>query len=96
MLNSLLNNDAVMLNNYFLFFIEGVNKMKKVLEKIIYFCLTIFIFIVLWTVTGELWEAFVPWNYKTDLLGILVVAPILLVSSFVLSSYSFKVIRDSK
>lgn len=70
--------------------------MKKVLEKIIYFCLTIFIFIVLWTVTGELWEAFVPWNYKTDLLGILVVAPILLVSSFVLSSYSFKVIRDSK
>ncbi|WLR55577.1 hypothetical protein LC048_00720 [Mesobacillus subterraneus] len=70
--------------------------MNQVLEKIIYFGFTIFIFIVLWKVTGELWETFVPWNYKTDLLGIFVVAPILIVSSFILSSYSFKVIRGSK
>ena len=55
--------------------------MNKVLGNIIYFGFTIFIFIVLWKVTGELWEAFVPWNYKTDLLGIFVVAPILIASS---------------
>jgi heme/copper-type cytochrome/quinol oxidase subunit 2 len=70
--------------------------MNQVLEKIIFFGFTIFIFIVLWKVTGELWDAFVPWNYKTDLLGIFVVAPILIVSSFILSSYSFKVIKGSK
>lgn len=70
--------------------------MNQVLGKIIYFGFTIFIFIVLWKLTGELWEAFVPWNYKTDLLGIFVVAPILIISSFIISSYSFKVIRGSK
>lgn len=69
--------------------------MNQILGQINYFGFTIFIFIVLWKVTGELWEAFVPWNYKTDLLGIFVATPILIVSSFILSSYSFKAIRGS-
>ncbi|MFS1512406.1 hypothetical protein VQL36_08230 [Chengkuizengella sp. SCS-71B] len=75
---------------------KGLNKMKQVLEKIIYFGLTVGIFIVLWRIMGELWDAFVPWNYKTDLLGIFVVTPIIIVVSFILSSLCFKVIRDSK
>ena len=45
---------------------------------------------------GALWNAYVPWNVKTDLLTIFVVAPILIVVSFILSSLAFKVIRSSK
>jgi hypothetical protein len=70
--------------------------MKQVFEKVIYFVFTIFIFVLLWIITGKLWEAYVPWNYKTDLLGIFVVVPILVIVSFILSSLSFKVIRGSK
>jgi len=70
--------------------------MRRVLEKIIYFVFTIFVFIVLLKVMDRLWEAFVPWNYKTDLLGIFVVIPILIAVSFILSSLSFKVVRGSK
>ena len=70
--------------------------MNRVLEKIIYFVFTIFVFIVLWKVMGGLWGAFVPWNYKSDLLGIFLVTPILIAVSFILSSLSFKVVRGSK
>lgn len=70
--------------------------MKTLLEKIIYIVFTLLVFKVLWTLTGVLWEAFVPWNYKTDLLGILVVAPILIAISFILSSLCFKVIKGTK
>ncbi|WP_390217841.1 hypothetical protein [Halobacillus seohaensis] len=70
--------------------------MKTILVKIIYFAFTLFILNVLWKVMIELWDAFVPWNYKTDLLGIFVVAPILIVASFILSSLCFKVIRETK
>ncbi|MCT2536427.1 hypothetical protein NC661_03790 [Aquibacillus koreensis] len=69
---------------------------NRILEKIIYFGFTIFIFVVLWKITGEFWEAFVPWNYKTDLLGIFIVAPLLVLVSFILSNLSFKVIKGSK
>jgi hypothetical protein len=69
--------------------------MNTLFEKIIYFAFTIFIFLVLWKVTFVLWDAFVPWNYKTDLIGIFVVIPALLAAAFILSSVSFKVIRDS-
>ncbi|MEI5906670.1 hypothetical protein WAK64_06315 [Bacillus spongiae] len=70
--------------------------MKIVIEKIIYFVFTIVIFIVLWKITSELWESFVPWNYKTDLLAAFVVAPVLIVVSFILASLSFKVIKENK
>jgi inhibitor of the pro-sigma K processing machinery len=70
--------------------------MKHVFEKIVYFIFTIFIFIVLWKAMGKLWDAFVPWNYKTDLLGILIVTPLLIGISFILSNLCFKVIRSSK
>jgi hypothetical protein len=74
---------------------KGLNKMKILFEKIMYFAFTIFIFIVLWKITSALWDASVPWNYKTDLIGIFVVIPILVAAAFILSSVSFKVIRDS-
>jgi len=70
--------------------------MNQVLAKIIYFVFTILIFSTLWKFMGALWNAYVPWNVKTDLLTIFVVAPILIVVSFILSSLSFKVIRSSK
>ncbi|GGM24051.1 hypothetical protein GCM10011351_07260 [Paraliobacillus quinghaiensis] len=70
--------------------------MKTILAKIIYFTFTLFIFTVLWKVMIEIWDAFVPWNYKTDLLGIFVVAPIVISSSFILSSLCFKVIRETE
>ncbi|CQR46618.1 hypothetical protein BN1058_00887 [Paraliobacillus sp. PM-2] len=69
---------------------------KVILQKIIYFVFTLIIFIVLWKVMSKFWDAFVPWNYKTDLLGIFVVAPLLIASSFILSSLCFKVIRSTK
>ncbi|EDL66480.1 hypothetical protein BSG1_03970 [Bacillus sp. SG-1] len=69
--------------------------MKLMLERIIYYIFTLFIFLVLWNVTAEIWEAFVPWNYKTDLLGLFIVLPALLVLSFIISSLCFKVIKNS-
>ncbi|WP_226671094.1 hypothetical protein [Metabacillus litoralis] len=69
--------------------------MRIVMEKIIYFVFTLFIFIVLWKITAVLWDAFVPWNYKTDLLGIFVVIPVLFAVSFVFASLSFKFIKEN-
>ncbi|RDI39194.1 inhibitor of the pro-sigma K processing machinery [Falsibacillus pallidus] len=68
----------------------------KLLERIIYFLFTFFIFIVLWNVMTRLWEAFVPWNYKTDFIGVVVVIPLLIAAAFILSSLSFKVIKETK
>ncbi len=70
--------------------------MKRVIEKATYFALTLFIFIVLWKIVGELWDVFVPWNYKTDLFGIFVVTPVLIVASLIFASFSFKVIKETK
>jgi hypothetical protein len=70
-------------------------EMKKIVERVIYFVLTILIFLVLWKVTGEVWEAFVPLNYKTNLIGIIFVTPIIIILSFILSSLIFHFIRNS-
>ncbi|MBP1947202.1 inhibitor of the pro-sigma K processing machinery [Virgibacillus litoralis] len=69
--------------------------MRKFIEKIIYFVFTILIFMVLWKVTGEVWEEFVPLNYKTNLIGLIFVSPIIIILSFVLSSLTFHFIRKS-
>jgi hypothetical protein len=70
--------------------------LKKGLEKILYFVLTLFIFVLLWKVMGISWNTLVPWNLTTDLIGLFVVAPLLIILAFVLSSMSFKVIKDGK
>lgn len=69
--------------------------MKQVVEWLIYLVFTLFIFIVLWKVTAVVWEAFVPWNDKTDFVMLFGVTPILLAGSFILSSLSFKFVKDS-
>jgi hypothetical protein len=69
--------------------------MKTVIEKIIYFVFTLFIFMIMWKITAAFWEAFVPWNYKTDLIGIFVVIPVVAAAAFILSSLSFKAIKKS-
>mgnify|MGYP005830643945 CR=1 FL=1 len=70
--------------------------LKKGLEKIKYFGFTLFIFVLLWKAMGEFWNALVPWNLTTDLIGIFVVAPLLIILAFVLSSFFKKVVRDGK
>ncbi|KMJ60529.1 hypothetical protein AB685_04090 [Bacillus sp. LL01] len=70
--------------------------LKQGFEKIIYFVFTMFIFVMLWKAMGIFWNAFVPWNLKTDLIGLFVVAPLLIILAFVLSSLSFKVIKSGK
>jgi hypothetical protein len=75
---------------------KGLPVLKKGLEKIIYFVFTILIFFLLWKVTGIFWNAFVPWNLKTDLIALFVVAPLLIILAFVLSSLPFKVIIRGK
>ncbi|WP_230500341.1 hypothetical protein [Sutcliffiella rhizosphaerae] len=70
--------------------------MIKILEKIIYFFFTICFFVVLWKITGRLWNSFVPWNSATDLIGIFFVAPILIGLAFLLTSLSFNVIKQVK
>ncbi|MEL3973320.1 hypothetical protein AAEO50_13615 [Rossellomorea oryzaecorticis] len=70
-------------------------KMKTMIEKIIYVVFTLFIFMLLWKITSAFWEAFVPWNYKTDLIGIFVVIPAMTAAAFILSSLSFKMIKNS-
>ncbi|TYS57529.1 hypothetical protein FZC74_15960 [Sutcliffiella horikoshii] len=70
--------------------------LKKGLEKIIYFGFTLFIFVLLWKAMGVFWNAFVPWNLTTDLIGLFVVGPLLIILAFVVSSLSFKVIIRGK
>ncbi|TYS74800.1 hypothetical protein FZC75_00935 [Sutcliffiella horikoshii] len=70
--------------------------MKKGFEKIIYFIFTLFKFVLLWKAMGILWNAFVTWNLTTDLIGLFVVAPLLIILAFVLSSLSLKVIKCGK
>ncbi|RCW76949.1 inhibitor of the pro-sigma K processing machinery [Saliterribacillus persicus] len=69
--------------------------MRKFIEKIIYVVFTILIFIVFWKITGKVWEEFVPLNYKTNLIGLIFVSPIIIILSFVLSSLTFHFIRKS-
>ncbi|WP_102027820.1 hypothetical protein [Salirhabdus sp. Marseille-P4669] len=69
--------------------------MNNIFEKLIYYVFTILFFIVLWKITGEIWEAFVPYHYKTELLALVIVIPLLIVFSFILSSLTFKVIKSS-
>ncbi|QFT87393.1 hypothetical protein FIU87_01900 [Bacillus sp. THAF10] len=86
------------MNKFLLSILYGreINKMKQVFEKVVYFIFTLFIFTFLWKLMAVLWDAFVPWNYKTDLLGLFVVTPILIGAAFILSSLSFKIIKNSK
>lgn len=70
--------------------------MKALMEKFIYFIFVIFIFIVLWKMTASLWDAFIPWNYKTDLIGLFVVIPLLAAAAFILAGVMFKVIKNSR
>ncbi|MCC5803579.1 hypothetical protein H7H33_17325 [Rossellomorea vietnamensis] len=69
--------------------------MKRLVEWLIYLVFTLFIFIVLWKGTAYLWEAFVPWNYKTDIVGLFIVIPILSALSFILSTLVFQYIKNS-
>lgn len=74
---------------------KGTDMIKTLFEKFLYFTITFVIFIVLWKVMAVIWEAFLPWNYKTDLIGIFVVIPALVAAAFILSSLCFKAIRNS-
>ncbi len=60
--------------------------MKRFLRKIVYAVLSIIIFIVLWNVVSWIWNAYVPLNYKTNLLALFVVTPIMLIISYILPS----------
>ncbi|WP_244888159.1 hypothetical protein [[Bacillus] enclensis] len=66
------------------------------MEKFIYFIFAIFIFIVLWKMTASVWDAFIPWNYKTDLIGLFVVIPLLAAAAFILAGVMIKVIKSSR
>ncbi|MFL8935223.1 hypothetical protein ACKA06_00360 [Rossellomorea oryzaecorticis] len=70
--------------------------MRALKEKFIYFIFVIFIFIVLWKMTASLWDAFIPWNYKTDLIGLFVVIPLLAAAAFIIAGVMFKVIKNSR
>lgn len=70
--------------------------MYQLLAKRIYFIWMIFIFITLWKAMGGFWSAFIPWNVQTEVLFILVITPILLGISCILTSQSFKIIRSTK
>jgi uncharacterized membrane protein YwzB len=68
--------------------------MKRLVERLIYLVFTLFIFIVLWKGTAFLWEAFVPWNVKTDMAMLFIVTPILIALSFILSTIAFQYTKD--
>ena len=72
------------------------NEMKQLTEKVLFFIFTLLIFRVLWEITGFLWNAFVPWNYKTDLLALFVVIPLLFVASLSLTHLSFNIIKGDR
>ncbi|MFG6494806.1 hypothetical protein P8610_05570 [Fictibacillus sp. UD] len=61
--------------------------MKYFLRKIVYAVFSIILFIVLWNIMSWIWNAYVPLNYKTDLFGLFVVTPIILIISCVLPSF---------
>ncbi|GGF22485.1 hypothetical protein GCM10010954_21620 [Halobacillus andaensis] len=69
--------------------------MRKLLEKVIRLALAIMFFYVLWKGVGALWEMFVPINYKTNLIALIIVNPIMILVSFILSALTFEFIRKS-
>lgn len=69
--------------------------MKRLVERLIYLVFTLFIFIVLWKGTAFVWEAFVPWNFKSDMAMLFIATPVLLGLSFILSSLAFHYTKDS-
>ena len=69
--------------------------MKNIIQKGIYFVFAIVIFILLWKIVTLTWDNFIPLNYKTNLLGALVVFPIMVVVSFILASITFKFIKKT-
>ncbi|MCA0987328.1 hypothetical protein [Guptibacillus algicola] len=68
--------------------------MRNVVRQAIYFVVTLFIFLFLWRVVGWLWELYVPFNYKTDFIGLLFVLPVMVGCSFLLASLMVRVFSD--
>ncbi|RWZ60539.1 hypothetical protein EQV77_04380 [Halobacillus fulvus] len=67
--------------------------MKRVLARVIYLYITIMNFLVLWKVTGRVWETFVPLNSTTNLVGLVFVTPVIVIASFVFTGVMFHWIR---
>ncbi|WP_377890292.1 hypothetical protein [Alkalihalobacillus sp. R86527] len=68
--------------------------MRNGVRKAIYLVLTLFIFLFLWRVVGWIWELYVPFTYKTDLIGILFVLPVMIGCSFLLASLMVRILED--
>ncbi|WP_270181176.1 hypothetical protein [Alkalihalobacillus sp. CinArs1] len=68
--------------------------MKHLVRKAIYLMMTLCIFLIEWRVVGWLWNKYIPFHYKTDLIGLLFVLPVMVGSSFLLASLAMKVLRE--
>ncbi len=75
---------------------KEVEEMGGLLYRFISFVFTLVVFIILWKVYTFLWGAYIPWNYKTDILGLFIGTPVLIILSVILSSLTFKFIRESR
>ncbi len=74
---------------------KGVFVLKRLLEKVIFFMFSFFIFIILWKGITFVWDRYVPFNYKTDLLGLFIILPIMIIVSFILTALVYRIIRES-
>jgi hypothetical protein len=70
--------------------------LRIILEKMLYFGFVIIFFLILLNVTGILFENFIPWTFKTDLIFLVFGMPLITILSFILSSLTFNFIRESK
>ncbi|SDJ13454.1 hypothetical protein [Salimicrobium halophilum] len=53
------------------------------MERLLRFGVAIIIFFLLWQVMAYAWNLFVPLNYKTNLLGVIFVMPLMVLVSFI-------------
>ncbi|BCB04171.1 hypothetical protein KH172YL63_23040 [Bacillus sp. KH172YL63] len=67
--------------------------LKRIIDKVIYYVFTALIFSILFKIVISFWDTFVPWNYKTDLIGLFFVIPVLAGVSFILSGLLIEYLR---
>ncbi|ELK49105.1 hypothetical protein QRD89_16660 [Halobacillus sp. ACCC02827] len=62
--------------------------------SVVYYVLAVLIFSALWKGMDLVWNAFVPLNYKTNLIAVIFVIPLMIIISLLLASFIKKALKN--
>ncbi|WP_088006433.1 hypothetical protein [Indiicoccus explosivorum] len=68
---------------------------EKVLENTIVLAVAAALFLLLFQGLKFVWNAWVPWTVTTDVLGLFVILPILLIASYLTSALAVEKIKEA-